>query len=343
MTGDTVFSFPVIKSLRATYPDAQIDVLVSPRGSEVINLVGPELGVTNCFTYNFYHPKLGAWWLRRRLKGRLYDAVFMLDTNTAYYQLVNSAVVGRGWYRMVAQYDALAGTQVKQNELPLHIADQYLRLVEAATIRPVRSYAFTLPERSKKYRDKFRNRFLSATKLVGIHWGNHSKNTNILFPKETFDGRSWQMSKLLEMATTVYAHNPDVVFVLTGGPYEARMVKRLYKQLLRNGIPVVNMAGKTNHLTRFLGVLASFDVFVVGDTGPMHLASAIKQKTVMLTLSTNPNETGPYQSTSTVPIGASLACMPCLNQTHEHQCPPLNCSDALHVQSVVSQVLEFLN
>lgn len=44
-----------------------------------------------------------------------------------------------------------------------------------------------------------------------------------------------------------------------------------------------------------MGIIENMDVLVTGDTGPLHLAVALKTKTVSLFVTANPDHTGPYQ------------------------------------------------
>ncbi|MNH31554.1 Glycosyltransferase family 9 (heptosyltransferase) [compost metagenome] len=43
--------------------------------------------------------------------------------------------------------------------------------------------------------------------------------------------------------------------------------------------------------------MKNMEVLVTGDTGPLHLAIALKTKTVSLFVTANPTQTGPYQNT----------------------------------------------
>jgi ADP-heptose:LPS heptosyltransferase len=52
--------------------------------------------------------------------------------------------------------------------------------------------------------------------------------------------------------------------------------------------------GKTD-LKTLLGILKNVDVLVTGDTGPLHLAVALKTRTISLFVTANPSHTGPYQ------------------------------------------------
>lgn len=58
---------------------------------------------------------------------------------------------------------------------------------------------------------------------------------------------------------------------------------------------VVSHIGKTT-LPQLLAVMSNMQVLVTGDTGPLHLAIALKTPTVSLFVTANPQHTGPYQN-----------------------------------------------
>jgi ADP-heptose:LPS heptosyltransferase len=347
MTGDTLFALPLIKSIRLAHPTSDITAVVSPRGLDLLNAMGTDSGVDHLVTYNFYHPRIAKWSTRRHLEGNRFDAVFFLDTHLGYLDHFKSIVTSPQWYRMVSKRDDRGGVQIIQKAVgdTQHICRQYLQLAEAFGISQLtESYSFALPEKSIKTSEKLATRYqFSGRRVIGFHWGNHSKNTNILFPKETFDGRAWSMASFIELGKTLYATYPDLLLVLTGGPYERRMVKRLEKQLRLESVPVLNLAGKTNHLPELLGLLSCLKLFVVGDTGPMHLASAINTPTVGLFFATNPNDTGPYGTPNTAVVRSPIVCAPCLHTSHSYQCPSdTNCVKALQSELVSRVAIEKL-
>lgn len=340
MTGDSLFSLPVIRSLREAHPNSNITMVVSPRGYDLYRVSDSRFGVDTLISYDFYHPKFAQWSTRRKLNGRRFDAVFFLDTDLGYLNFFKENISSPNWYRMVTTRDQLGGVQIVQNSVgeTAHICDQYLQLVEAYGVTPVRSYSIPLSPRSRHKADVFRKRLkLGARKVVGLHWGNHSKNTNILFPKETFDGRAWSMDSYVQLATQLMAVHPDTVFILTGGAYERPLVRQLHKKMTQAGVASINLASKTNDLVSLLGLLSILDLFVVGDTGPMHLASAVGVNTAALFFATSPMDTGPYNSRNSLTIQSPIPCAPCLNTPHSFRCPEgANCvqlltSDAVHL------------
>jgi heptosyltransferase-1 len=122
--------------------------------------------------------------------------------------------------------------------------------------------------------------------------------------------------------------------VLLGGPGEGALATQV-EQLLDG--PVVNLAEATT-LTELAAAAEAADVFLSGDTGPMHLAAAVGTPVVALFTCTSPMRAGPrgtahHVVTTTVPCAASYL----------RKCPDMKCMRELTPQRVwpaVSALLE---
>lgn len=81
-----------------------------------------------------------------------------------------------------------------------------------------------------------------------------------------------------------------VGIVLVGGPGESSLCEPILSTLHGN---VLNLAEKTT-LRQLAAVLAEADVYLSGDSGPMHLAAAVNTPVVAVFTCTSPVRAGPY-------------------------------------------------
>ncbi|MDB2613750.1 lipopolysaccharide heptosyltransferase II [Chlamydiales bacterium] len=100
------------------------------------------------------------------------------------------------------------------------------------------------------------------------------------------------------------------------------------------GERVVNLAGKTS-IRELLALINACDVFLSNDSGPMHIAAALKVPLVALFGSTNPTKTGPYHFGKV--IYKKVFCSPC----YKRICPiDFSCMKNISVDEVYSALLE---
>jgi len=121
--------------------------------------------------------------------------------------------------------------------------------------------------------------------------------------------------------------------VILGGPDETELCNE-FEQRLRNAssggarLPVVNLAGRTS-LNKLAAVSATADVFLSGDTGPMHLAAAMGTPTVAVFTCTSPLRAGPHGSGHRI-VATGVSCA----ASYLKNCPTLHCRDELTPQRV---------
>ncbi|WP_230479491.1 glycosyltransferase family 9 protein [Izhakiella capsodis] len=105
--------------------------------------------------------------------------------------------------------------------------------------------------------------------IIGIHAGASSPE------------RCWPAEKFTRLIQMLLAQHPQVDIVLIGGTNERALNQSIIDGLDDGRENVRNLAGKTN-LKQLAACIASFSCLVVGDTGPLHVAVALKTPVVTL-------------------------------------------------------------
>ncbi|HHA1904449.1 TPA: glycosyltransferase family 9 protein [Enterobacter asburiae] len=107
--------------------------------------------------------------------------------------------------------------------------------------------------------------------------------------------RQWPIFRFNELARLLIASGNAVEIVLIGSPNEVELSKKFREGMTEVERKYINdCVGKVS-LTELVETISGFDVLVTGDTGPLHLAVALKVKTVSLFVTANPAYTGPLQ------------------------------------------------
>lgn len=107
--------------------------------------------------------------------------------------------------------------------------------------------------------------------------------------------RCWAPQHFSAVAASLLSANADLKIILTGGPGDKHRTEIFFQHLpeaLHSKIS--NRVGNTS-LPELTALLNNMDVLLTGDTGPLHIAVAIKIPTVSLFTTANPFATGPFQ------------------------------------------------
>ncbi len=105
--------------------------------------------------------------------------------------------------------------------------------------------------------------------------------------------------------------------VLTGSAGESAVTAEIASRMDE---PPIDLAGRTT-LRGLLGIIGEASLFVTNDSGPMHMANALRVPVVAIFGPTEPRATGPFHFPATV-LRKDAPCGPCLYRTcpFDHRC-----------------------
>jgi ADP-heptose:LPS heptosyltransferase len=131
------------------------------------------------------------------------------------------------------------------------------------------------------------------TLLIGCHMGSNrvARKSGLLkrlFRRNDGRGKSWPVERFVELARRLHGQYPHMKLVLTGTPAESHLIKAFAKQ----DDFVIDLIGQTS-VADLAALMARLKVFVTGDTGPLHVASATPVPLVCLFGPTEPKHYGP--------------------------------------------------
>jgi heptosyltransferase-1 len=331
--GDVIQTFPMVKALKRQYPGARIDWLVEEDASDILH----------------GHPALDRVIISRRKswlrglcqRGKFRQTLreigrFLREVRSRQYDMVidNHGILKSGLLVMLARgrrkigFRPSAGIAEEGNYLftneryrPLsierHALDRYLDLVFQMGV-PVdgANLEFSVPDESRaRAEDLLRKNGFSSRPLVVIH------------PMAKWETKQWPLDKFAGLISALVKKEASVV--VTGSPQDVEPVTEI---LTRAGHchKVLNLAGRTS-LKELAGIFSLADLVVTPDTGPMHLAAAVKAPLIALFGPTAPWRTGPYGNHNRV-IRKNLACSPCFQK----KCDRPECMTSITVEEVLS-------
>ncbi len=132
--------------------------------------------------------------------------------------------------------------------------------------------------------------------------------------------KRWYPEKFAEVAADLSDKFDIVIF---GGPGETDIAGDIERMVRQKGVEnVTNLAGKTT-IPELCGLIAGLDLFITGDSGPMHIAAAYRVPTVAIFGPTKHIETSQWENPKSVILRRDLECAPCMKRTcpiKTHEC-----------------------
>jgi len=152
----------------------------------------------------------------------------------------------------------------------------------------------------------------STQKTVGINPGASFGSAKRWYPEE--------FAKVANELSDQY----DIV--IFGGPDEQDIALDIEKLLIKKDVKnYKNLAGKTT-IPELINHISNLDLFITGDSGPMHVAAAFEVPTVAIFGPTKDNETSQWMNEKSLIVKKNLDCQPCMKRTcplGHHDCMKL--------------------
>ena len=194
----------------------------------------------------------------------------------------------------------------------------------------------------EKY-NNFVNDSLSIDSEAGklqIYGYNSSKNRRKVLginPGASYgSAKRWHPEEFYKVASGLSNQYDIVIF---GGPGEADIALDIEKALIENGVTnYQNLAGKTT-IPELINHIANLDLFITGDSGPMHVAASFQVPTVAIFGPTKDDETSQWMNDKSIIVKKNLDCQPCMKRTcplGHHNC--MNLIKAIDVLDAVKQL-----
>lgn len=272
--GDLMFNTPAIRAIRERFPAAKLTLVSSLKNKAIVEKC-------EYFSHVVYWDQkiidmLPAVWRIRRQKPELaillhskqpYDVLSAVMSGCNFIIRDNYSPQPMGMERWLANYSrAYDG----------HIIQRKMKLVSSLGCTTDNISMFVPAPFTPIVRDR-------ENKTVAFQMGASNQL------------RCWPVSRFVELAKLVLSANRSYSIALIGTAKEKELAESFLSALPPAELSrIANYVGSTT-LTELLSHIDSFDVLVTGDTGPLHLAIALRTPTISLFATANPENTGPLQ------------------------------------------------
>lgn len=271
--GDAIFTTPAIAFLSKHLPEMQFDILApTPLAAEVFQA----------------HPRIG----KIHVSQNAAEIAALGKTYTLAFNFHRDRITD-------AAMDALnlPTMQVAKPAQAIHQADQALEMAASYVNREVleedrRYQLFPQAEHEQKIAALLKNHGVEKqTLLIGMHLGCRgiAKKSFWRTRASATHEKVWSLGNFIQVARLLFSNDPQRRIVVTGSGTEALLADAFMDQI-PTAINLINQTSvlETAALMRFL------QAYLTGDTGPLHIASAMGVPLLALFGPTSVSRVGPY-------------------------------------------------
>ena len=333
--GDVIHTIPVLVKLRARYPSARIDWLITPENADIVRC-HPALSSVVLFARRDFS-KRGRRWsatvafrdLLKQIRRAKYDLIVDMhgQMRSAFFALISGASVRIGFDRPIkfsrtisAEHDlknvpshgwrgAREGSWVAYTHripiptLDVHAIDRYLWVAPLLGLdnNPPDLTIYLSPETIQ-----------NVERLLEQHGVPASKPLIVLVPGTIWETKHWTIEGFAGVAREFLREGFAVALAGTKRDQER------CRQIAAAARGVCDLSGKTTP-AELAALIRRAEVAVTNDSGSMHVAASLGKPMVSVFGPTNPVHIGPYERPDSV-VRVDLPCSPC-NYRRLSQCP----------------------
>lgn len=293
--GDVVNVLPALRVLRESHPNAHLAWLVEDRTKDIIS-GNPDLDEVIVFPRKKWQKEIAnpitvfpaiseAVRFFKSLRNKDFDLVidFQGNLKSGLITILSRGRVRLGfdnktckeWNHLFTNLHGYIPTQ------RIHRIDKNLNLLKAININSgYKRPHLNIPVEDKEFISEFLRQNIKAEKpLAVIHPGT----------SDFGEYKRWPVSHYARLADLII-EKLGVNVIFTWGLSELDMVREIVSQMRQHAV----ISCKTRSLKQLAEIIRQSDIFISGDTGPMHIASIMDKPIVAIFGPKDPIIYGPY-------------------------------------------------
>ncbi len=326
--GDTLMSTPAIRTIRKCFPEAHLVALLNNDNMELFKN-NPHIDEIVPY-YNGWKKFFAA---SAKLKKYSFDAAAILHGNEPQATPLAYLTGARFIVKLpnVSRFSFLLSNQIPQltwadlgHGIRARLRAVSLLGCEADGLEMELSLDKEAREEAKIFLRK--NKIETQHTLIGLNPGASTLS------------RQWFPEKFAALGEMIKKANPDSRIILTGSPQERELCSKIKGLKGKKNERVIIAAGSLS-LRGTAALIDRLNVFITGDTGPMHMAYAQKTPVVALYAVSEPEKTGPLSDKNLHRIiKKPKTCEPCVSK----KCTYQKCMEQISVDEVFSALNDIL-
>jgi heptosyltransferase I len=326
--GDTLFATPLIRAVREKYPGAYIAILTHPRCYKMLE-GNPHINEIIIYDEKKQHRSLlSRFSIISHLRSEKFDTAFILKKSLSRTLLLLFSKIPRRIGYGSKRAGFLLTKKAKAPHKGLHKVEYFLNLARAAGIEA----------ENKNYEIFISDSDVMNGEEILRDAGIKDKKFIVLNAGGNWNPKRWPAENFAELGDRI-AEKIGAHVVLTGAEKDLVLAEKI-SGLMKHK-PYI-LCGKTDLKT--LGAIFKKAMCVISnDSGPMHLAVAMKAKVIALFGPTSPKLTGPYGKGSYRVIWKTETLEGCEAPCYDVTCSDNRCMSAITVDEVFKEAQDFIN
>ncbi|HLA49976.1 MAG TPA: lipopolysaccharide heptosyltransferase II [Thermodesulfovibrionia bacterium] len=343
--GDVIHSLPFLKTIKNTFPDAEIEWVISKNLKEILE-GNPLINRLIVFDKDSW-TKIGnlsktvreAIGLINILKSGHYDMVVDLQglLRSGLITFFASSPLKVGFKNAREGSSIFYNKKISVNG-SLHAVDRCLEIAKAIRQELGARGQSTTHGGLGKAEFPLNVDKTAAENIKKLLGGLKEKEYVVVIPSARWKTKRWSPENFGTLISKL-----SVPCIVTGSKADEQIVKEVMRFSNGKG---TNFCGKTD-LKELTALIAGAKAVVSNDSGPMHIAAAIGVPIIALFGPTDPYKTGPYgwsgiraeqEKKNLRVIRALISCSPCFKK----KCKDLLCMDGISVRTVLKELEEYI-
>lgn len=266
--GDVVMITPMLRELRKKYSDAFIATLTNTNSSDILlNNPNVDLLIEDDLRKESFKKVV-----KEIRRNRFTHGLLVMPTERAAYQMFLGGIkkrigVGRKLYEVITLMDSVS----RNKYIPLrHEADYCMDLARRIGVvsDDLTPEIFITAEERNWGRSELHNKGAGENDFkIIVHTGSGKSS------------RNWDEDKYFDLIKKILIRQSNAKVILTAKEMSDAFIEKINSL---NDKRVITVSNSISRLRDLINIIANTDLLIASSTGPLHLASAIKIKTIGL-------------------------------------------------------------
>jgi len=333
--GDSILLIPTLRTLKKTFPDAEITFICSQINYSVIKKIPYVNKIIDCNVHSFLNNPFLFFKFIKDLRKEKYELVIdfgQWERINALMTMLSRADYTIG-FKTDKQFKHFGYNSVVPHLRNKHELENFLDLLVPIGINisdEDKKLEYFLNKEDYNFADNFWHEHgLEKKTIICLHPGCGENG----MPRE------WAVQNYINLGIRLVNYDDNLRILITGATHEQERCKQIAEGIGKN---VINTAGQFQ-LDNVVALVQKTKLIVCSNTGMLHIASCVGTKTMGLHGPTNPAKWGSYNKKNSVLIQSDKFCSPCLYLGHDYGCQVPQCMAHISVDDVFIYIRKALN